>query len=104
MAGDQLSQAVGEVNVLDLAGRIISDPHRVVVSTAGVLALALALESAWSVAIEGELLARAIPEPAGDGAIDHAVKTQRHKVLSLMAAIRGEPTSNQEKNDGSSHS
>lgn len=94
MAAD-LAPHVAQVDVLDLAGRIITNPRRASISTAGGLALALALESSWAVAIEAEILVRALAMPitgndAADAARDHAIQVQSDLVSKLMAAIRGE--------------
>jgi len=104
MAAD-LAQPVGQVDVLDLAGRIIADPRRARISTAGGLALALAFESAWAVAIEADLLVRALAMPitgddAADAARDHAIQVQCDQVSNLMAAIRGETPKGDENGIG----
>ncbi|MEO9612611.1 MAG: hypothetical protein ABJG86_09840 [Nitratireductor sp.] len=65
MTDDGLRQSAAEVDVLDLAGRIIANPRRTCVSQAGELALANAVEAFWSVALEAECMAKAEALRAG---------------------------------------
>jgi hypothetical protein len=94
----KLKAAVAEIDVIDLAGRIIANPRRTQVSQAGELALAMAVERFWEIAIEAELLVRALDMQAGDypevreAAIEHQAAT----VKTMMAALRG---ATEEKND-----
>ncbi|MBX3580802.1 MAG: hypothetical protein KF810_02750 [Rhizobiaceae bacterium] len=88
-----LTSHVAQVDVLDLAGRIITNPRRASISTAGGLALALALESAWEVALEAEILANALEmtmpwseEP--DAEHQERVAITAGRIRDLMAAIR----------------
>lgn len=109
-----LIAAAGKVDIMDVAGRILARPRRGATSAtvAQIFALAWAAEKFWAVAIEAELLARAVRLPEtgnqnGDAAKDHAVQLQVDRVLALMAEIRGEPnteTHQQETDHGSSHS
>lgn len=95
MAIDRLHQAAIAVDVIDAAGRIIAHPRRHAPSASAgeVLAIAHAFERAWEVAIEAELLVRALRLPrAGDRSdetIDLAIQRQADRVSELMAAIRG---------------
>lgn len=93
-----LLEAMAEVDVIDAAGRIIANPKRnaPAVSTATVYALALATEQFWAVCIEADLLARALQLPITGNDHDYdvrhgAIQQQTHRVLELMAALRGEP-------------
>lgn len=97
MAEDKLLAAASAIDVIDLAGRIIAHPRyqSTMTPAAGVVALAHAVEKFWAIALEAEILARALAElPARTGAETtlktHAVETQRDRILSLMAALRGE--------------
>lgn len=85
---ETLMAAAAQVDVVDLAGRIIANPRRTIVSTGGQLALALAFERTWAIAVEAEVLARALALPAGP-VRDHAVQQQAATVRSMMDAIRG---------------
>lgn len=92
-----LLEAMAEVDVIEAAGRIIANPKRnaPAVSTATVYALAVASERFWEVCIEAELLARAEQLPItgndhDDNVRDDAIQRQTHRVLELMAALRGE--------------
>lgn len=106
-----LIEAASRIDVLDLAGRVIANPRRAAVGTAGELALAFATEKFWAVAIEADLLTRALSiEITGDehedAAREAAIQHQAAEVSRLMAAIRGEANSitNEEENDGSRNS
>ncbi|MEC9247164.1 MAG: hypothetical protein VYB05_20580, partial [Pseudomonadota bacterium] len=57
-----LLSAASKVDVIDLAGRIIANPRRnaIAASAADVVALAYAAERFWSIAIEAEILVRAL--------------------------------------------
>lgn len=102
MAADpKLIQAVGEIDVLELAGRIIADPHRVSLSTAGGLALALALESAWAVAVDAEVLVNALEmtmpwSQEADAEHQERVAITAGHIRNQMAAIRGDTETPQE--------
>lgn len=92
-----LLEAMAEVDVIEAAGRIIANPKRnaPAASTATVYALAVAAERFWEICIEAELLARAEQLPItgndhDDNVRDDAVQRQTHRVLELMAALRGE--------------
>ena len=96
-ASDALLSAVAQVNMLDLSGRVISNPERnaLSVTAAEVLALAMAMEGLWAITLEADLLVRAIRMPITgnderDAARDAAVQHQTDEVSRLMAAIRGE--------------
>ena len=101
-----LLAAVRAVDVMDVAGRIIANPRRARVSLADELALALAVEQLQAIAIEADVLVRAIalPEDGNDRAMalkDHAIQIQLDTVRALIAAARGE-TNTQETYDAGS--
>lgn len=101
--------AASVVNVLDVAARVVANPARYgpATSVAQVVALAHAVERFWEVALEADLLVRAIALPSGSTAFDALrglrIEGQAARIVELMAAIRGEP-SHQEKSDGSGNS
>ena len=106
---DELLRQAVEVDVMDLAGRIISNPRRARVSLAGEVAMAMAIERLQAVAIETEILVNrleeAMPWAATDDEHVEAVALQMAEIRDLIRAMRGEPnTDKQETNDGSSHS
>lgn len=94
---EAMRAAASKVDVIDLAGRIIAHPARnaVAASAADVLALSHAVERFWEIALEGEILARAVGLPADDVRA-HAVETQAARIKTLMNALRG--TDNEESN------
>lgn len=104
---ERLLQMAGLVDVLDVAGRIIANPQRnaPAASAAQVLALAHATERFWEIAVEAELLARAVTLEAGepDPLRGRSAFAQAAHLSQLMREIRGEQT-NQENEDGSRHS
>ncbi|MCO5083363.1 MAG: hypothetical protein M9955_17115 [Rhizobiaceae bacterium] len=115
MADERFSQAVASVDVLDLCGRIIANPDRAMVSLAGKVAMAHAVERLWEVCLEAELLVRALAMPPTPDLIGetqftarvHAIQTQADTVARLLAALRGETnteTNKQETEDGSCNS
>lgn len=91
MTDDRLVRAAANVDVIDAAGRIIANPRRnaIAASAAEVLALAHAAERFWAVALEADLLVRALKLPAGE-LRTCAIERQAREVETLMAAIRGE--------------
>jgi hypothetical protein len=108
---EDLRKLADQVAVLDLAGAMIANPERAMVSRAGVLALALATESFWAVVIEADLLVRALAEPvSGDPAKDETretvIRCVARRVEDMLAAIRAASTEGvkQEADDGSRHS
>lgn len=109
-ADEGLLEAVARVDVMDLAGRIIAQPRRARVSTAGELALALAVERLQGVAIEAELLVSALelPESGNEHNMavkDHAVQVQIDRVRAELATLRGKTnTDKQETCNASVHS
>lgn len=96
MVTDRLQHAAAQVDIIDTAGRIIAHPHRHAPSASAgeVLALAHAFEKSWAVAIEADLLVRALAMPMNTEAEietrELACRTQAVRVHELMAAIRGE--------------
>lgn len=101
-----LLEAVSSVDVMDTAGRIIASPRRAMVSLADQLAMALAIEQLQAIAIEAELLVRALalPENGDEAAMavkDHAVQAQIDRVTAAIDGARGETnTDRQEMDDG----
>ncbi|MBZ0164593.1 MAG: hypothetical protein K8H74_18005 [Notoacmeibacter sp.] len=95
---DAMREAAAQVDVIDTAGRVIAHPSRnaVAASAAEVLALAHAVERFWEIAVEGEILARALALPADDVRA-HAVEIQAGKINTLMNALRGR--NEEESND-----
>ncbi len=96
MTPSWLMEAVGRVDVIDAAGRIIANPYRHGPSapTADIVALAFATETFWAVAVEAEVLVRALQRPITgndeqDAARDAAIQEQSDTISKLMAAIRG---------------
>jgi hypothetical protein len=87
-----LLAAADAVDVIETAGRIIANPRRnaIAASAAEVLALAYATERFWAIALEADLLVRAMRLPADDAAA-FAIERQAAQIETLMAAIRGEP-------------
>ncbi|MES0034728.1 hypothetical protein NKJ74_05515 [Mesorhizobium sp. M0046] len=90
-ASEALKAAIAKLDMIDLCGRIVADPVRNAprATTAEVLALAMATEGLWAIAIEADLLARAVwmfSDPTD--ARHHAVKVQAERVDRLMEAIR----------------
>ncbi|MFZ1680954.1 MAG: hypothetical protein WAT70_08020, partial [Rhizobiaceae bacterium] len=60
---------------------------------AGIVAMAYAVEMFWAIALEAEILARAVRLDAGDGHADavrhHAMAAQAETILLMMAALDG---------------
>lgn len=92
MADDKLMRAAARVDVIDLAGAIIARPRHAMVSTAGQLALAHAVERFWEVAVEAEVLARAARQHEPGQLRDLAIETQAIRVIDLMNALRNTTT------------
>ncbi len=110
-----LIRAADQVDVLDLAGRIIANPSRAMCSEAGKLALAYAVEAFWSLALAGDELARLhrrrkrIVEARGEpwpgidayDAIERRMDALALEIAAKMAAITPQPNTNeQEQTDG----
>ncbi|CAN0654314.1 conserved protein of unknown function [Nitratireductor aquimarinus] len=92
---ERLLSLASQVDIIDLVGKIISNPRRnaVAASTAEVVALAHATERFWEVAIEAETLVRALKrEQSGDdqqeNEREHAIQTQVDRITDLMIALR----------------
>jgi len=92
---DPLIRAACHVDVIEVAGRIIANPRRRAVgaSSAEVLALAWAAEALNSVAIEAELLVRAMQLPitgndSQDAARDDAIQTRLANLAHQFAVMR----------------
>lgn len=98
-ADHDLVAAAKRVDVVDLAGAIIARPRRAIVSTAGQLALALAFESAWEIAVEAQVLIALL-----DGPITIAMdvegaraRAQADHIRELFAAMTTQiPTTEEE--------
>lgn len=97
MDDEKLMQAAAAVDVIELAGAIIARPRRAQVSTAGQLALAHAVERFWEIAVEAEVLARAVRLHAPGQLRDLAIESQAIRVMALMDALRN---TKQENDDG----
>lgn len=106
---ERLLEHSAQVDVIDLAGRIIANPRRnaIAASAADVVALAYAAERFWSIAIEAEILVRALKrEQTGndhdENERDEAIQAQMDCISKMMAALRGTTTLT-ENEDGSDH-
>ena len=105
-AEELLAQAEG-IDLLDLAGAIMANPDRAMVSLAAKVALASALERCWAVCIEADLLVtaleQAMPWAGADPERHEQVALQMAAVRDLMKALKDGaplPTKQQEKTDG----
>lgn len=105
-APDTLTTAACRVDVLDAAGRIIANPRRraVAASSAEVLALAWATEALNTVAIEAELLVRALKLPitgndAHDAARDDAIQTRLANLAQQFAVMSAADNKPQTRED-----
>ncbi len=101
---DALIAAAAKLEFIDVAGRIIANPvrHAPTASAAEVFVLACATEVLHAVAIEAELLVRALELPttgddASAGARDHAVSTQIDTLKRQFALLRA-PTETEKEN------
>lgn len=99
---DTLIAAAAKVDVIDVAGRIISNPRRHFPTLAEGLALACAAESFHGVMVEAQLLVRALQLPitgndASDAARDHAIQTQVAILTHEFATLRYSPNPEAEK-------
>lgn len=90
------AKLLAAVDVIETAGRIIANPRRnaIAASAAEVLALAYAADRFWAIALEADLLVRALKLPAGEAG-SFAIERQAAQVETLMAAICGEPKETQ---------
>jgi hypothetical protein len=93
MTAELLRQA-SQVDVLDLAGRIIANPDRAMCSQAGKLALAISVERMWEVCLEADQLARALERTMpwdrdADPQHQRRVADAVGYVRDLMAALCG---------------
>lgn len=78
---------VRNVDVMDLAGRVIAEPERCRVSTAEQLTLALSVEALWGICLEAEAFVTALDRLADatpterpalrDKLTNHAAEVQR---------------------------
>ena len=100
---DDLRASAAQVDVLDVAGRMIANPARAMVSRAATLALAHSVESLWEVCLEALILVAALErtmpwaEPVDDEHCEH-VALQAARVRHLMNALTG--TSQKEEDHG----
>ncbi|MCK9551593.1 hypothetical protein [Aquamicrobium sp.] len=106
MSTDPLISAAYRVDVLDAAGRIIANPRRrtVAASSAEVLALAWATEVLNGIAIEAELLVRALQLPitgndSHDAARDNAIQMRLASLAHQFAVMRAADNLQTEKED-----
>lgn len=92
---EKLVELASQIDVIELAGRIIADPRRVRVSLAGELALASAVETFWAIAVEAHVLVRALalPETNLKGLADTArlaaIDAQAANIRKQLAALGG---------------
>lgn len=102
---ERLLEHSAQVDVIDLAGRIIANPRRnaIAASAADVVALAYAAERFWSIAIEAEILVRVLKREQTGNDHDEAIQAQMDCISKMMAALRGTTTLT-ENEDGSDHS
>ncbi|MER9851790.1 hypothetical protein NKJ55_31720 [Mesorhizobium sp. M0106] len=86
-ASEALLAAVAKLDMIDLCGRIVADPERngVRATTAEVLALAMATEGLWAIALETRLLISALDQ--GAWASLAGVEHQQH-VAHQLANVR----------------
>lgn len=106
MDRDDLIRAASQVDVVELAGRIIANPSRAMCSEAGKLAMAYAVEAYWEICVEANLLVtlleRSMPwdEPT-DAELCETVALQAGHIRALLARLRGDTnTDKQEQTDG----
>ncbi|MER8765854.1 hypothetical protein [Mesorhizobium sp. M0968] len=87
-ASEALKAAVAKLDMIDLCGRIVADPERNAVraTTAEVLALAMATEGLWAIALEASLLVSAL-ERTMPWNVEADAEHLEHVVLQ-MAAVR----------------
>lgn len=104
---NSLIQAAMAVDVMDAAGRIIANPHRHApeATAAQVLALAWAAEGLNAIAIEAELLVRAVKLPmtgndVDEDARDHAIQTQIDTLERQFALLRAPTQTEKEGTNG----
>ena len=97
MSDETLLAAAAQVEVIDTAGRIIANPRRkaVAASAAEVLALAWATEALNAIAIEAELLVRALNLPItgndqSDAVRDDAIQLQIDTLQRMFATVNCE--------------
>ncbi len=116
MDRDDLIRAAEQVDVIELAGRIIANPSRAMCSEAGKLAMAYAVEAFWAWALSGHELARLhrrrmhiLSGEAGDqgdlemDGIERRMDALALEISAQMAALGGETNTNeQEQTDGES--
>ncbi|RWE55177.1 MAG: hypothetical protein EOS24_23775 [Mesorhizobium sp.] len=85
-ANDALLAAVAKLDMIDLCGRIVADPERNAVraTTAEILALAMATEGLWAIALEASLLVSAL-ERTMPWAAEADAEHLEHVVLQMVA-------------------
>lgn len=102
-----LLDAAAAADIMDAAGRMITDPRRARISQGELLAMSIALEGSQGALIEARLLLAALelPETGNDhdqAVKDHATAMQMHRLRAALAVLDGN-TTDQEIDDGSSH-
>ncbi|MER8964466.1 hypothetical protein NKI25_01880 [Mesorhizobium sp. M0808] len=94
-ASEALKAAVAKLDMIDLCGRIVADPDGVRATTAEVLALAMATEGLWAIALEASLLVsaleRSMPWASQDAEHHEHVVLQIVTVRDLLAFMRPIP-------------
>lgn len=97
-ASEALLASVAKLDMIDLCGRIVADPARNAprATTAEVLALAMATEGLWAIALEASLLVsaleRSMPWASQDVEYHEHVVLQMVAVRDLLAFMRPIPT------------
>lgn len=92
---DQLLRDADLVDVLDVAGRMVANPSRAMVSRAALLAMAHSVERMWEICVEANVLvhalAMAMPCAGTDESGEQAerVALQACRVRDLLAAMSG---------------
>lgn len=86
MVSEVLLAAVARANMIDLVGRILSNPARnaVRVSTAETVALAKATDGLWGIAIEAHVLLTALDQEL----LRDAGEEHRARILRQMGVLR----------------
>ncbi|RRH98053.1 hypothetical protein EH240_19850 [Mesorhizobium tamadayense] len=108
-ASEALLAAVAKLDMIDLCGRIVSNPERNAprASVAEIYALAKATEGLWAVALEANFLVNALEmlmpwDQQADADTQELIATQMAVVRDLLAFMHPIPTK-QENTDGSSN-
>lgn len=97
---EALVQMACTVDVLDVCGRLLSDPERAMVSLADKIAMAMVVERAWAACLEAQVLVTAIersgPEMIPDETRRGAVAAMAARFREQIAPLLGAQTTNEE--------